>query len=58
MLSYAYFCKQKIQFFMYIVHKSIYNKIQRSAKKFKDFILKKIKYNNKKNYYSIFVQNY
>ena len=43
MLSYAYFCKQKIYFFMYIVHKSIYNKIQRSAKKFKDFILKKIK---------------
>jgi len=28
---------------MYSVHKSIYNKIQRSAKKFKDFILKKIK---------------
>lgn len=32
-----------IQVFMYIVHKTIYLKILRSAKKFKDFILKKIK---------------
>lgn len=27
MLSYAYFYKQKKSFFMYKVHKSIYNKI-------------------------------
>ena len=43
MLSIANFCNQYIRFFMYYVHKSIYLKILRSAKKFKDFILKYIK---------------
>lgn len=37
MLSITNFCNKDIWFFMYIVHKTLYKKILRNAKKFKDF---------------------